>query len=138
MRAIAPVLALIGLVLAGCGSTAPATHAARSHTTPACLNPVPIHLPLPYDSEENAFMGNPDTRGCSLHRSGCFAVVVTFDQKSQEVCDCAYRRLRAEGYPASQLAAVASTIGLGTSTVLGPQWFNVPITACWADLDGNS
>jgi len=38
-------------------------------------------------------MGNPDPQHDGLNRTGCFLVVTTFDNKSEEVCDCAYRQL---------------------------------------------
>jgi hypothetical protein len=90
-------------------------------------------LPLPFDPEENTFMGDPKH---GIDRTGCFAIVATFDAKSEEVCDCAYRELRSEGHPASQLAAISASISENAEPHLGPMWFNVPITRCWADLDG--
>lgn len=84
-------------------------------------------------------MGNPDPQHGGLSRTGCFAVVETFDTKSEEVCDCAYRQLRAEGHPASQLAAVGSSVTMAIKTQASmPAWFGTEITRCWADLDGSS
>lgn len=133
------------LVVAGCGSTTTVTVTTPTTTTTSTsasssrgggTTTSPVQLPLPFDSEENAFMGNPDPQYGGQNRTGCFVVVATFDSKSEEVCDCAYRQLRADGHPASQLAAISASINASHS--VGPEWFNVAITKCWADLDGNS
>jgi hypothetical protein len=106
------VLSAVVLANAGCGSTITRTVTANTNATAPLSQVVipgqstgagttsPVQLPLPFDSEENAFMGNPDPQHDGLNRTGCFADVPGFDRKSEEVCDCAYRRLRAEGYPA--------------------------------------
>jgi len=139
-------VALAGLavgVLGGCGSTTPRTVTAGTSTSTGPSSQVsipdssggppaytsPVQLPLPFDSEEDAFMGNPDPQNQGKQGTGCFAVVLTFDNKSEEVCDCAYRLLRAEGYPASQLAATAASVTMANEE--GPKWFNVPIAKCW-------
>lgn len=130
-------LSAIPLVAVACGSTTTVTV-----TTPAATSSTATPgttQQLPFDSEENAFMGNPDPQHNGLNRTGCFAIVATFDAKSEEVCDCAYRQLRADGHPASQLAAVASSITMAIKTQASmPRWFGTEITRCWADLDGNS
>jgi hypothetical protein len=145
MRELGAVALIAGLLaVAGCGSAktvtvaAPKTTAATGTAASGWGGPTtsPVQLPLPFDSEENAFMGNPDPQHGGLNRTGCFLVVATFDSKSEEVCDCAYRQLRAEGHPASELAAISASIN--ASNNLGPEWFNVAITKCWADLDGSS
>jgi hypothetical protein len=145
-----PVIAIAAIAvatgaLAGCGagvkagmkgsSTTTTSHtAAPSWVAGPYTSPVPASLP--FDVEENTFIGTPDAQHHGLGRTGCYAVVATFDSKSVEVCDCAYRQLRSEGYPASQLAAIATSIAANSKTNQGPEWFNVPITKCWADLDG--
>ena len=123
------------MAVAGCGSTTtvtinrPKTATATSDsasTVPGWggASTSPVQLPLPFDSEENAFMGNPDPQHSGASRTGCFAIVTTFDSKSEEVCDCAYRQLRADGHRASQLAAVASSITMDIKTRASmPGWF---------------
>ncbi len=141
------VASAVLLAVAGCGSTKTVTvsrpktatgPSGSASTVPGWggATTSPVQLPLPFDSEENAFMGNPDPQHGGLNRTGCFLVVATFDNKSEAVCDCAYRELRAEGHAASELAAISAGINASNST--GPEWFNVAITKCWADLDGNS
>jgi hypothetical protein len=139
---VASSLALLAvlLVVGGCGSTKTVTVTSMHSTSAPASTPAgstytsPVQLPLPFDSEENAFMGDPDPRHNGVNRTGCFAIVITFDRKSEEVCDCAYRALRALGHPASQLAAISSALA---PSQLGPEWFNVEITRCWANLDPN-
>lgn len=152
MRELGAVALTAGvLLIAGCESTKTVTVAtSRTTATTSTLSgaTVPgwggattslVLLPLPFDSEENAFMGNPDPQHGGLNRTGCFAAVTTFDSKSEEVCDCAYRQLRGEGHPASQLAAVASSVTMAIKTQTSmPAWFGTEITRCWADLDGGS
>jgi hypothetical protein len=142
--------AIAGLAIAGCGGSATpvvtktVTASAQSHSIASNggggwgggAYTSPVKLPLPFDPEETTFMGGPDPQHHGLDRTGCFAEVATFDAKSEEVCDCAYRELRSEGHPASQLAAISASISENAEPHLGPMWFNVPITRCWADLDG--
>ena len=145
MRELGAIALSAGLLaIPGCGSTKTVTVTASRTTAtegPAAsgwgtTTTSPVQFPLPFDSEENAFMGNPDPFHGGLNRTGCFLVVTTFDSRSEEVCDCAYRQLRDEGHPASELAAISARID--ASNNLGPESFNVAITKCWADLDGGS
>jgi hypothetical protein len=140
-------VSVAAVVLPGCGSATTRTVIRTIRTVNGPLSNATrggsggtytsrVQLPLPFDPEENAFMGNTDPQDQGRDHTGCFAVLPNFDTKSEEVCDCAYRKLRAEGYPASQLAAVAASVNWTNNA--GPKWFNLPIVACWADLDGSS
>jgi hypothetical protein len=136
---------LVAAMITACGgatATRTITRAATSsrvQTAPIASSSYtsPVHLPLPFDSEEDAFVGDPDPQDQALHRSGCFAVVARFDNASVRVCDCASGELRSEGHSASELAATASSVRAGTNIPAGPRWFNIPIENCWARLDPN-
>jgi hypothetical protein len=118
------------LVLAGCGRSSPSGHPGG----PAAYTS-PVKTPLPFDSEENAFVGDPDVKGRGRRPTGCLWETFPLDKKSLEVCDCAYRRLRADGYPASELAASGSAISYSSGE--NPKWLNETINECSADLDPN-
>jgi hypothetical protein len=73
---------------------------------------------LPYDPEENAFMGQYSWTGGMNTSTGCLAIV-----DNQAVCDCTYRSLRGEGYPASELAAVVSAVAISNNLPTNaPAW----------------
>jgi hypothetical protein len=84
---------------------------------------------LPYDPEEDAFMGQFSWTNGHDTSTGCLAEI-----DDQIACDCAYRRLRADGYPASQLAAVGSGITIEDNlTAHDPPWMARTIVACNLD-----
>lgn len=109
------------LVVAGCGSETTVTATSTTTTTATTTT-----KPLPYDAEENAFMGQFSWSNGTDTSTGCLARI-----DSQAACDCAYRALRADGYPASQLAAVASGIAIENNLPdHTPSWMATEITRC--------
>lgn len=125
------VAALVTVALALSGVTK--RSATRTVTTARATSSAQPRT-LPYDAEENAFMGQYSWRGDADTSTGCLS-----EQDSQAVCDCAYRRLRAEGHPASELAAVGSAVRIDSNSHLpvnDPSWMATTIAACWADLQG--
>lgn len=113
-------LALAALVLSACGSTTTTvTRVTVTATTPAKPQ-------LPYDAEENAFMGQFSWTGGHDTSTGCLAMI-----DSQTVCDCTYRALRAQGYPASELAAIGSGISIENNLPANvPAWLGHQEAVC--------
>ena len=58
--------------------------------------------------------------------TGCLSFI-----DSQAACDCAYRALRSDGYPASQLAAVGSGVTIQNNLPQhAPPWLLRAMTVC--------
>lgn len=130
--ALRAALSAIPVVTVACGSTTTVTvttpAATSSTATPA------TQQQLPYDPEEDAFMGHFAWTNGADTSTGCLAEI-----DDQAACDCAYRRLRADGYPASQLAAVGSGITIESNLPAhDPAWMATTINACSLGQNGGS
>lgn len=119
------------MAVAGCGSTTTVTVTTAATTGPPAANTT---KQLPYDPEENAFMGHFALANGVDTSTGCLAQI-----DDQAACDCAYRQLRADGHPASQLAAVGSGITIENNLPAhDPSWMATAITKCSTDPEGSS
>jgi hypothetical protein len=95
-------------------------------TTEAAPATTSSQQPLPYDREENAFMGRFLWKGGVDVSTGCLAII-----DNQVACDCAYRSLRTDGYAASQLAAVGSAVAISNNLPTNaPDWLLHTETVC--------
>ncbi len=99
--------ALVGIALALAGVTNRGTTTTVERTV-ATTAQAPPSQTLPYDAEENAFMGSRNSgKGCLVH-------------DSQQLCDCIYRKARAAGRAASELAALGPELPDSEPSWYGP------------------
>lgn len=123
---IALIVVALAIIVAG-GLVALSLRGTRTHTTTVVAPVGTATTSLPYDAEENAFMGHVDTSDFTKS-IGCLAII-----GSQAACDCAYRHLRAQGHAASELAAVGSGVAIENQNHLpvnAPGWLTRETTIC--------
>jgi hypothetical protein len=106
--------ALVAIALALTGVTKRETTTTIERTV-ATTSQTPRTQTLPFDAEENTFMGNSGGTGCLVH-------------DSEQICDCIYRKARSEGHAASELAALGPELPANE-----PKWYLPTVGRCLAD-----